>query len=55
MAQSDWPRWIFSSASQHFQIAADANNLIMFIENVERQTTKETKQRVYRNLREGFR
>ena len=43
MAQSDWPRWIFSSASQHFQAVADANSVLMFIENVERQTTKETK------------
>ncbi len=39
----NWPRWIFASASKHFQDAAGAYPIHMFIEGVDRLTHEETK------------
>lgn len=34
----NWARWIFASASKHFQAAADAASIHMYIEGLDRQT-----------------
>jgi len=43
MSNINWPRWIFASISKHFQNIADANDLYMHIEGVERSTNKQNK------------